>query len=136
MASSDAETFDAPALNGHAKRTLRSKTFTLLREEPRTNGELKERGGAIGVPVRRFVERVKVTSGPNTSVGAGRWLAVYFLYGDARRGIRRFIDVNHERVRRCMESDSQLLANNLDGYQYRILQEEWYAMKKAEEAGT
>lgn len=120
---SDSETFVSLHYN-----TARSKTLNRLREEPVAGDVDLPSGG----PARDIICWLNAPSGSRRGPlkGRGYTTTVYYLYGDERRAIRRFIDVNEEYVRSCIEdhqrsASSNPLQKNWDPILWQILLEEW-----------
>jgi hypothetical protein len=106
-----------------------SRTLQLLREEPRTRDEHPGDGSAIygGFDLRQFVVRLRPPErGASAPKSRGKARMICCLYGDERRGIRRFIDVNEGYVKSCIEDKHcNPLIKNWDETLYQILLEEW-----------
>lgn len=109
-------------------QTARSKKAQLLREEPRTNDELPDNGlGTPGV-LRNMIVKLAPPRGHNGGKNKSRpsCTPVYCLYGDERRGVRKFIEANEEYVASCIaDTNNNPLMTNWDDALYRMLLEEW-----------
>ncbi|QCC57237.1 ribbon-helix-helix domain-containing protein [Natrinema thermotolerans] len=135
----DAPAPDAPAvhgetgwdtdMDGRSKRTAVAQPIERLRERPRAGGEIDTR---FSVTQRQLVSRLKPASAGG-QVSRGRAATVYYLYGDERRAVRRFIEENTEYVRSCLEADYNPLRANWDEVLYSLLVQEWVAFTDGEE---
>lgn len=90
------------------------------------------------ITVKRWVGVIDITrSGTGSTKSRGRTRAVYYLYGDERRAVRRYIEVNTEFVRSCMNDRTNPINMGLEDYWWEMFREEWvwggYA-RKLEEA--
>ena len=104
--------------------TARSKALQKLREAPRPINEVFE--GGIGGGKRREMVCTLVAPGVRQSgtKSRGRSQGVAYLYGDERRAVRTFIDVNEEYVESCIE-DTRNPLQRWDDIIYQMLLEEW-----------
>lgn len=107
-------------------RTARSETVQMLREAPRTSDELPRSHISKGM-----IDVVGVLKPPPTShgtiQGTGQRKNIYYLWGDERRAICRFIEANEALVTHSMETDANYnhLQHGLDDGLYQLLIEEW-----------
>lgn len=75
---------------------------------------------------KRWVGIVDITrAGTGSSKSRGRTRAIYYLYGDERRAVRKYIDVNTEFVRSCMNDKTNPINMGLEDYWWRMFCEEW-----------
>ncbi|MFW5930089.1 MAG: hypothetical protein ACOCT0_06715 [Halobacteriota archaeon] len=95
-----------------------------LREHgPATADELPR---APGARERSYVGTFNVSrSGTGSSKSRGRKTAVYYLYGDERRAVRKYIEVNEEFVRSCMQDNANPINVGLEDYWWQMFCEEW-----------
>lgn len=100
-------------------QTARSDLIQALRDGPLTYDELPY------PPKPRHRKYVAKLSASTSGKARGRTTTVYYLYGDERRAIRRFIELNEAFVGSCMEDDSNPLANHFPEDVWRVFQEEW-----------
>lgn len=106
-------------------RTLRSELYQSLREGPKTREELSN--APTSPHLRDLVCRLKYTvpSGGDRRKSRGQALTVYYLWGDDRRGVRKFIDVNEEFVASCMADNAGPLRQAWDDALASLIEEEW-----------
>ncbi len=64
-------------------------------------------------------------SGTGAHKSRGRTTAVYYLYGDERRAVRRYIEENTGFVSSCMDDRSNPIAVAVEDYWWRMFCEEW-----------
>lgn len=106
---------------------INSDIFQLLHERPRTSHEMP--GKSFSKLIRPLIGKVKSTgvtkNTPEGDFTPGRAYTVYYLYGDERRAVRRFIEANEQYVRTCFRATNNRLVQELDGPLYNILCEEW-----------
>jgi len=110
------------------RRLFGSKWLQYLREKPRIADELGDgRGLSVFSPNQRmFVERLDLTAVEGQSQRDGeRVTAVYYLPGDERRALRRFIDVNETIVCEQLEDAPNRFSHEWDEWQYGLLEEEF-----------
>jgi len=70
--------------------------------------------------------RLDVTrSGNAASKSRGKTTTVYYLYGDERRAVRRYIQENEGFVRSCVEDRANPINTGLEDYWWRMFCEEW-----------
>lgn len=108
-------------------RTIESKRLRLISERPRTSDELN--GGLT----HRQKEHVFRLTAPAGSTGnhksRGRTTNIYYLWGDERRAIRRFIEENKIYVDSIVEdrreNNTHPLHNNWPDYLVDLLYEEY-----------
>lgn len=107
-------------------QTAENDLIQALREGPRTYEELPY------PPKPRHRKYVAKLSASASGKSRGDATTVYYLYGDERRAIRRFIDENEPFVASCMDDDSNPLANRFPEEVWRVFQEEWVWRQGAE----
>lgn len=117
-----------PSRSDIPTKTLRCETYQQLRDGPKTPDELS-RSSSIGQGVlRNLVVRLKA---PRTNVNCGsvktrgNTTAVWYLWGDDRRAVRKFIQVNTDYVASCMTDQSNPLVENWDDALWALICEEW-----------
>lgn len=94
----------------------------LRRRGPATKRELPK---DINSSIRHgYVGKLYVRKG-NARKSRGRVTPVYYLYGDERRAVRKFIQVNHEFVESCMQDNANTLNMRLDDVLWQMFLEEW-----------
>lgn len=100
----------------------------LLRERPRTPGELPREAGMnyFEGQQRQFVRQLKVGKqiGEAEKPG-GKAVQVYYLEGDERRAIRRFIEANEEIVAKALAQQVSRFQHEWSDFLYGLLEEEW-----------
>lgn len=75
---------------------------------------------------RRYVGRFDVSrSGTGGRKPRGRTVGVYYLYGDERRAVRKYIEENTEFVESCIEDRVNPISINQEEYWWQMFQEEW-----------
>lgn len=112
--------------------TKGSKKLRQLREEPQTGIDLPDGG-----PLRNLIERIKIQGARGSSEtlrGEGQITTVYYLVGDERRAIRKFIEENTEYVKKSFEKDHNNNSNNpfrqrLPDEMYWLLEQEYEIME-------
>ena len=91
---------------------------------PKTDAEIDIDVGNL----RGYVDRLTVSatrSGPRT----GKPTAIYYLPGDERSAVRRFIEENEELVRYCLEeagTGGGAIKYHWPQYMWQMLEEQWY----------
>ncbi|MFB6283678.1 MAG: hypothetical protein ABEK59_07055 [Halobacteria archaeon] len=50
---------------------------------------------------------------------------VYYLYGEERRAVQKFIEVNPDFVGTCISGDSDAIKVGLESFWWQIFREEW-----------
>lgn len=106
------------------KRMLQSGAVQELSSGPKTYGELKEGGHYISTEQRLLVEKIDVSasSGGTTT---GDFTNIYYLYGDERSAVKRFIEVNQDVIDGLdLESKTNPVGMSLDEYMYRVFLEQ------------
>jgi hypothetical protein len=108
--------------------TKGSKKLRQLREEPQSDIELPDGG-----PLRNLIERLKLQSGRGASErhGKGSIETVYYLVGDERRAVRKFIQLNTEYVKDCFgkENKNNPLRQKLPEEMYWLMEQEYEIME-------
>ncbi|OTF01851.1 DNA-binding transcriptional regulator [Halorubrum sp. SD683] len=119
---------DTPETHMDERRLFGSQWLQTLREQPRISDELD---GGRGVSVfstneRMFVERLDLTSVEGAGQRDGdRVTTVYYLEGDERRALRRFIEENQAIVREQLSDAPNRFSHEWDEWLYGLLEEEW-----------
>ncbi len=105
-------------------RTVENGVIQHLRHEgPATSDELPRNPNLRD---KRWVGIVDITrSGTGSSKSRGRTRAIYYLYGDERRAVRKYIQVNQEFVESCMDDKTNPINMGLEDYWWRMFCEEW-----------
>lgn len=121
---------------GSRVRVWRSRVYRLgfndevrkLANGPATGDDLTRGIGAFPGDVRQAVHTVGTSSSPGTTVGGdGQITTVYYLSGDIRRAVDRFIEENRSLVEATMDSTTptNLLRSAFDEDVYQMLVEQW-----------
>ena len=97
-----------------------SAIHNLRKNGPQTNKELPRR--VTSDALHGYVGVLEV-NGSKKSRGITQ--AVYYLYGDERRAVRKFIEVNKEFVESCMDDPANPINLRLDDFWWRMFREEW-----------
>jgi hypothetical protein len=111
-------------------RTKSSKKLQKLREEPQT-----DMGMPSGGPLRNMICKLTISNNASGSsksrgIGLGGITPVYYLVGDERRAVRKFILENLKLIQDYMEEEQQnVLAEKLDETIYWLLEQEYEIMK-------
>jgi len=99
-----------------------------LREEPQTGIDLPDGG-----PLRNLIERIKLQGGRGDSNthGKGNIDTVYYLVGDERRAVRKFIAINSAYVKDCfdLQECNNPLRQKLPEEMYWLLEQEYEIME-------
>ncbi|MFB6283986.1 MAG: hypothetical protein ABEK59_08665 [Halobacteria archaeon] len=94
-----------------------------LRECPATAEELPRN---LNLQDKSWVGTLKMTkSAPGSSKSRGRTKTVYYLYGDERRAVRKYIEKNKEFVSSCMDDTVNPINMSLEDYWWHMFCEEW-----------
>ena len=95
----------------------------LRRYGPSTADELPRN---LNLQDKNWVGTLKMTkSAPGSSKSRGRTKAVYYLYGDERSAVRKYIEENTEFVASCMEDSVNPINMTLEDYWWHMFCEEW-----------
>lgn len=98
-------------------RSRNSDQLMALREEgPAPTDELPN-DGRFTPQQRRFASSIAAPWSDGTSV--------WYLWGDERDAIRRFIELNEDDVRNALTQTNSTLSSRLDDALWRMLCEEW-----------
>jgi len=119
---------DDPRAHGNEQRLFGSKWLQALRDEPLVAEELgDERGITVLTDKQRmFVERLDLPGVSGDSHrGDGSVTKIYYLPGDERRAVRRFIEENESFVRSQLQHKSNRLNYDWDDWLYSLLEEEF-----------
>lgn len=98
----------------YAKST-ENRVIEQLRERPRTTDELART--TLSPEARRFIGLIKSPWNQGTTV--------WYIWGDERRAVRRFVEENETFIADAMETTNNVLAKRLDDSMWRLLCEEW-----------
>lgn len=118
-------------------RTASSNSVQLLRGGPKTAKEIGSIGGA---QIKNIVCRLKKPPRGGSS-GAGKTRptkqtnssVVYYLWGDERQAVRRFMEEWPEYVESCMNDSKNPLQSYWDEVMWELLKEEWHIDQQSEE---
>ncbi len=119
---------DDPRPYDNEQRLFGSKWLQTIRDKPRIADEL---GDGRGIAVltgqqRMFVERLDLTGVEGASQRDGdRVATVYYLQGDERRALRRFIEENEAIVRDQLQDAPNRFSHEWDEWLYGLLEEEF-----------
>ncbi len=119
---------DEPRAYDNERRLFGSKWLQALRDEPRIAAELGDNRGlsVFSGQQRMFVQQLDLTSVEGASQRDGkRVTAVYYLAGDERRALRRFINQNEEIVRDQLQKTPNRFSHEWDEWLYGVLEEEY-----------
>ena len=120
----DVHTWDD--LSTDEKRLYGSERLQQLRERPILSSELEKNLDTFSMNQRQFVERLKLTGVQgDTARTGGKVNVVYYLAGDERRAIRRFIEANEEIVAKALTGQNNIFASEWSDFLYSLLQSEW-----------
>jgi len=122
---------DDPRAHGNEKRLFGSKWLQALRDEPLVADEIGGEGGisALTDKQRTFVERLELSTASGNSFRTGGSVTiVYYLIGDERRAIRRFIEENESIVRNQLQRKPNRFTHNWDEWLCALLEEEFRFM--------
>lgn len=81
--------------------------------------------GRIPAEIRHSYVGVLDVSGNGSTKSRGTTKSIYYLYGDERRAVRRFIEENTEFVASCMEDQVNPINMNLEDFWWQMFCEEW-----------
>jgi hypothetical protein len=106
------------------EKTRNNEVISHLREEgPATAEELPRNPN---LRERRWMGTFDVTrSGTGSSKSRGRTVAVYYLYGDERRAVRKYIEENTDFVESCMGDKVNPINMGMEDYWWQMFCEEW-----------
>lgn len=102
-----------------------SDRLQLLREQPVTASELDDGLTTFTTQERVFIDRLEVSSVRGGTKRTGNVESVYYLPGDERRAVRRFIDVNEPFVASALSTRNNKLAAEWDEFLYSLVHDEW-----------
>lgn len=105
--------------------TKASKRLEKLREEPRIQICLPSGG-----PLRSMIYRFRINPTNNIS-GGNNIESVYYLSGDERRAVRKFIEENSEFAHEIMQYDNEV--NQEEVMHKKLIDNEWFAEIFAQE---
>ncbi|MFB6283609.1 MAG: hypothetical protein ABEK59_06705 [Halobacteria archaeon] len=107
----------------YSDKVPRTQVIEQLSEGPKTDQELE---GKISPKSRKMVGKLDVpTKGTGGGKSRGRTQTVYYLYGDERRAVRKYIRVNEEFVKSCMQDEVNPINVNMEDYWWQMFVEEW-----------
>lgn len=109
-------------------RTKGSKYLEKLREEPQIDMNMPDTTG------RKYVERLKLMAnsgeGGVKSRGSGQLRTVYYLVGDERRAVRKFIELHPKYVKSCFSEEyNNPLQTKLPDELYWLMEQEYEIME-------
>lgn len=116
--------------------TIDSEAYHKLRDGPKLASELSDRGDTIsfgpsksGNGLRSMIRKLRVPriscAGSTTKRPRDNRI-VYYLYGDERRAMRKFIEVNTEFIESCMANENgTVLSQSWPEGKLQMLAEEW-----------
>ncbi len=110
------------------QRLFGSKWLQVLRDEPRIGAELGDNRGlsVFSGQQRMFVKQLSLTSVEGSSDRDGdRVTSVYYLEGDERRALRRFIEENEGIVREQLQSTPNRFSHDWNEWLYALIEEEF-----------
>lgn len=119
---------DGPRAYDIEQRLFGSKWLQALRDEPLVADELGNGGGVsvLSDQQRMFVERLELSGvESNSTRGTGSVKTVYYLSGDERRALRRFIKENESIVKNQLQHSANRFSNDWDEWLYGLLEEEF-----------
>jgi hypothetical protein len=105
--------------------TKESEMLQKLREEPQVDIDIPSNG-----PLRSLIERLKMKSGRGSAkVKEGKITTVYYLVGDERRAVRKFIEENSDFVKTSFELEkNNPLSERLPEEMYWLMKQEYEIM--------
>lgn len=118
-----------PLWRGRLEVSADNDLLRSLAEGPKPADELPRRPHRSE---RAVVDRLKAPASAKTSKSRGRTTTVYYLYGDERAAIDRFIDLNRSYVAGCLEDGSNPLRRGWDETRYQMLVEQWRWTRSSE----
>jgi hypothetical protein len=110
-----------PCWRGRVEVQAANDLFSALAGGPKLGDECRTARGEE----RNLIRRLQVPSGSKTNKSRGRTTTIYYLYGDEREAVRRFIEENREYVAGCLSDQSNPLQRNWDERLYQMLVEQW-----------
>jgi len=116
--------------------TKGSDKLKKLREEPQVGMGLPEATKNGGL--RELVFKIQINSrgaGDSKTWEGGDITNVYYLYGDERRAVRKFIKENSDFVSHCFSDNrtSDPIRHNLPEQMYELMKEEYEIMEYNDE---
>ena len=96
----------------------RNKQLMALRDDGPLFTEELPNGARFSPQARRYVGSIQPPWGSGESV--------WYLWGDERRGVRRFVNQYEEKVQEAMAKKNSSLSSRIDEALWRILCEEYY----------
>lgn len=110
---------------GHELRLYRSEKLQTLRDRPATADELNGGLTTLTAAQRRVVERLTVTGVQGSTKRMPEVTSVFYLVGDDRRAMRRFIEENGDLVEGALSTRSNKLSSEWSEFAYSLLLDEW-----------
>jgi len=109
--------------------TKRSKTLQELRKEPQTEVDFN-----MDSPLREIIRKIQISTSSSQSKNwnrEGPIKTIYFLFGDERRAIRKFIEKHSTFCESCMESEatSHPINMQLDEFMWELFKQEYEIMQ-------
>lgn len=105
------------------QRLYGSTKLQTLHERPRTSTEL-DGINSLSSAQRQFVEWLTVTGAQGSSKRTPDVDTVFYLAGDDRRAVWRFIEVNEEFVAEALSTRSNKLSSEWDEFHYALIRDE------------
>lgn len=106
-------------------RTKGSKNLQKLRDGPK-------KAKKVNIPegIRQNVGKLSVAKSQGSAKSRdGNIEMIYYLIGDERRAVRKFIEINQEFVDDCMEDKCSPISKQLGNFLYALIEEEYEIMK-------
>ncbi len=117
------------ALSDTEKRLYCADVLRQIRERPRTSDEFASGKGLANLTdqQRQFIDRLDLTGVQGDVQRSGdRVSTIYYLVGDERRAVRRFIEENEEIVGDELGSHPpNRISTDWSDFLYELLEEEW-----------
>lgn len=111
-----------PIWRGQVEQRANNLLLTQLANGPATGTELPKWPQRAE---RSLIGQLRAPSRSKANKARGRTQSVYYLYGDERAAVRRFIEANYEYVKDCLTDQSNPLKRNWDDELFHILVEQW-----------
>lgn len=112
-----------PIWRGRIEALAENELLRAVAAGPKTPAELPRNPEP---ETRQFLAQLSVPgSGSAPRKARGSAQPIWYLYGDEREAIRRFIQVNHDYVASCLGDQSNPLQRNWNDDLYHLLVEQW-----------